>query len=367
MRQPVEPADRQRAWEEAERTGQVELLLELRELEQAIGALPSDPEGLRRGQLLAWDRISTTWEAWDTQTGRRQLQRLLHPVWRADPVVLRVFERATRHAPGRRPDPFTLSLDAPGLPLSELLPVEDPLSARALTALLGGCLATLARLEAHGQAHGGPFTVAVHLQSDGPILHFLGTRVPAPAPREDLRELARLITLLDPLGLDPLDGLARAWVQDPPDNARDASGLFVARLAQELASARHGLVLAARGASRRARANALLRATRGLGRLPPPPLPRTVLAHRPDGGTVELESDGLALRAGLGSGEDLGIVWRADRGLDAPAARALLRAWSTAGAPGTAEPLMRWLAAAASLRRARLLLEHQARGPTARR
>lgn len=367
MSQPLDPAARQRAWEEAERLHQTELLLDLRELEQAIAALPMQVDQARRGRLLAWDRISSTWEAWELHTGRRRMQRLLHPVWRGDPVVLRLFEQAIADAPGRRPDAFTLCQDAPGLPLAELLPVEDPPSTRFLAALFAAGLGALIRLEDQGRSHGGPFPVCFLIQTSGPVLHHLGQRVPALPPGEDLRQLSALVAAFDPLGTEPLAGLARSWTLDPPSSARDAQRLFIAHLAQSLASSRHSLFLAARGAGRRVRASALLRAARALSSTPPPLLSRTVLARLPQGGTVEIESDGRAVRAGLGTAEELGLVWRLERGLDAPAARTILRAWATRGAGGPAEALMRWLAAAASLRRARLLLEHQCQAPTARR
>ncbi|MCK6506792.1 hypothetical protein L6R53_26050, partial [Myxococcota bacterium] len=60
---------------------------------------------------------------------------------------------------------------------------------------------------------------------------------------------------------------------------------------------------------------------------------------------------------------DLPRVWSPEAGLDAQAARLLLRAWS-AEAARTGQPpppLARWLRAQASLRRARLLLAVQAR------
>ncbi len=367
MSQPLDPVARQRAWEEAERRGQSERLLELRELEQAIAALPTQAGLARRGRLLAWDRISTTWEAWELHSGRRRMQRHLHPAWRGDPVVLRLFEQAIAEAPGERPDPYTLCQEAPGLPLAELLPVEDPPSTRALAALFAAGLGALVALEARGRSHGGPVPVCFLIQTSGPVLHHLGQRVPAPAPGEDLRQLSALVAAFDPQGHEPLAGLARSWIQDPPASALDAQRLFISQLAQTLAAARHGLFLAARGAGRRARASALLRAARALSATPPPPLARSVLAQLPEGGTLEIESDGHTVRAGLGSAEELGLVWRGDRGLDAPAARTLLRAWATGGSLGAADPLMRWLAAAASLRRARLLLEHQSQGPTARR
>lgn len=344
--------------------------MRLRDLEQACTGLPPVLAGARRGRLLAVDPLATTWEAWRLSDGARLLLRCLQPRWLQDPVLRRRFLAAPARGAAvtvlDEPGAPTLCLRCPGTPLIDRLPAEDPPSTLALARLLGAGLAGLHALHARGLCHGGPLGALLVDGPQGATLAWLDGLHPGRTPAQDLAGLGRVVAALDPHGLDPIGLLAATWAQDPPPSARDGLGLLRRALAGELLARRHSLALAARRVGRRDRAGRLAALARRLEQaLPPPPL-QAQLPTTAGGPPLSVHSDGRQVRGGAADDhapDGLPRVWTPALGLDAQAARMLLRAWSAqaavAGQP--LPPLARWLRAQASLRRARLLLAVQAR------
>ncbi len=362
-------------------------LLHLRELELATESLPPLIDGVRRTRLLAVDPLATTWEGWRTEDGQRVIMRCLRSRWRNDPVIRRRFEegaaRAARLTGAElRPagDWPHLRADAPGSSIIDRLPVEDPPEPRTLARLLGTGLAELARLHDAGLRHGGPFGALLLDGVEGPRLLWLDTFQRNRSIAAELSALGATVAALDPDGIDPIGALALAWATDPPPSAQVGLDMLRKTMASQLLAARHRLVIAGRMIGRRGRATRLAQATRALGRALPPPPMRACLHARPDGVLVLASSDGLQLHGGTSAApqtQRLPRVWTPDDGVAAQAARVLLRAWATradgdedrraqvqqalGATDADTERLVRWLRATTGLRRARLLLEHQAR------
>ena len=84
------------------------LLLQSAESATAGDGVPATIGRLRRRRLLHHDALSTTWEAWDIQTGQPAWLRVLRPRWREVPAMVRRFLgkhwRLSRLASGRRVD-----------------------------------------------------------------------------------------------------------------------------------------------------------------------------------------------------------------------------------------------------------------------
>lgn len=376
---PLDMESLRRARERAEAEGDDRGLLRLRELEIAAIELPPIIDGARRLRLLCADAVTTTWEAWDHRSGRL-LMRCLRPMWRRDPVMLRRMARAQvgPEPPRWHPDgdwPH-LRADAPGTLLVDRLPAEDPPDARLLARALGGGLVGLGRLHSAGLVHGG--SIGVHLveSAAGVRLVWLDSFAHEGGPVRDLVELARAIALLDPHGQDPVGQLAADWVESPPPSARDGLRLLQRTLATALLDARHHLRMTAHLARRQSGRLRLLHLGHALETGVAPPIGRFCVRAEGGGILVIVESDGLTVRGGASAVPDprfLPILWVHDRGLDAGAARAVLRAWIKRDAgdeelraeiqhelgadEAVTAGLMRWLAAQARLRGVLRLLE----------
>jgi hypothetical protein len=94
------------------------LTRQLRDARTAAAGIPPRLGRFRRDRLIAWDRSSTTWEAWDLEGGQRVLLRAARADAWGRPI--------TGHGlpirdgwPHRHSPPFLCTL-------ADLLPLEDP-------------------------------------------------------------------------------------------------------------------------------------------------------------------------------------------------------------------------------------------------
>lgn len=395
---PPDPATLPALRAQAAADGDDRRMMALRELELACGGLPPVVDGVRRERLLAVDPLATTWEGWEIEGGGRTMLRCLHPRWLDDPVMRR---RLAAPLPTGLPDALAvptrahldgdwphLWLAAPGLPIVDRLPVEDPPDRIELARLLGTGLTALDALHRAGRNHGGPMATHLFSGPDGVQLAWLDRFGAADdGPAHDLRRLGRLIAALDPHGADPVAGLAWSWTEDPPPSAADGLVLLRRTLAGDLLAARHQLALAGRRVGRQDRAGRLSQLARRLQTsVAPPALPagRACLKATITGSLFLVESDGRVVRggavpalAGDPAVADLPALFHPRFGLDAQVARTLLRAWASrargdevqrarvqdqlGSRDAHAQALVRWLRAMAALRRSRMMLEHQAR------
>lgn len=364
-------------------------LLAARDAALADAELPRQIDGVHRGRWLTADPISTSWEGWDAGTGSRAWLRCARPRYRSEPLLMeRLSAAAAPDAPGPRaewrPDgdwPH-LRWARPGLPLAELLPIDEPLSVAERAALLGRGLEGLRWLHQRGAVLGDdPLDVLV-LTEGGPRLLWRDPFGAEGSPGADLRALAARVAAL-PGPDDPVQALARGWADAPPPSAADGLRLLQAALSAALLDARHRLALGARHHGHRAQLARLARAVAALGRVPPP-VARACLRADADGVLICVHSDGSEVRGGAArvgarppAPGDLPRVWAPAAGLDAAPARLLMRAWAdrdggdparrrsaTAAMGGTdaaAWALLRWMSAAARLRAGGLLLQHRLR------
>lgn len=382
---PADLSD-QRAALEALGQGGDPLLLTLRELESATDGLPHELDGWLLGRPLAQDPISVTVEAWGA--GQRHAIRLLRPQHRADPVWRRRLERSVQPTIGAAvlsasafsPEPWPhLRLTLGGPSLADLLPIDpdDPPDSLQIARFLAGGLLGLERLHGAGLLHGGVGPEHLVQTPDGVKLAWLDPVLPVERdPTQDLAELGRTVSMLDPTGSDPIGVLARGLAEGPPPTALMAQELLRRAMSAELADRRHRVALRARLVTRKADETELLRLARRLGAALPPPAGRWVLRAGNDAVMVLAESDGEKVRGGPVAGLDarfLPTVWSDDNGLDAVSARALMRAWATRrrgneqrraqlqGEIGAdddgAQALCRWLSAQSRLRAVRMLME----------
>ncbi|HJN72674.1 MAG TPA: hypothetical protein QGF58_01955 [Myxococcota bacterium] len=359
-------------------------LLALRELEAITDGLPSDLGGVRRGRFWAQDPVSVTFEGWDGH-GRVAL-RVLRPSVKDDPVWRRRLERAARTQPGPEilaPERYVdevwphLVVPLPGTSLADLLPVEDPPDPRIVARYVGGGLAGLRRLHAGGLVHGGLTPAHLVQTCDGVKLAWLDPVLPRPRDAcEDLADLGRAIAELDPENIDPVASLARGLAEGPTPTAEMAEELLVRTLGSVLADRRHRLAMRRRIVARRGDEARLLSLARRLQTATQPPSGKFCLRAGHDSVLVVAESDGSTVKGGPVANIDarfMPTVWSADRGLDAVAARALMRGWATrtrgdeerrsalmvelTGTDARADVLCRWLSCQARLRAVRMLLE----------
>jgi len=363
-------------------------LLESAERATAADGVPTTLARLRRRRLRHHDALSTTWEAWDTESGRPALLKVLRPRWRAVPAMVRRFERQTNHAalcafgPCNPAPIHHRVLDSPGIPLSAVFPLSDEpavsLPERAAAFAFG--LAGLQTLHADSRSLGAPVAEWLTVGPAGPRLldtdHF-----GAPFdPHADLRSLADAVLRLAPEATDPIATLARTWTERPPPTADDAAVLVRRAMAAHLARLRHQLARSRRMDHKAHRLGHLSRLLGRLAAVERPPVGSACLAVTDDGLHVMVRSDGRTLLGGPVPSpvhEELPLVWSADGGLDPVAARLLMRAWSqrqtgqddrreavhaALGSSATdAGLVVRWLSAARRLRSARLLLDAEAR------
>ncbi len=374
---PLAPEQLTAAREAAERGRDDDALLELRSLEISASDLPPLIDGARRDRLLCADAISTTWEAWHTDSGARLLLRCVRPEWRRDPVMLRRMSRALQSPdpPQWNPDGAWphLRVEAPGALLLDRLPVEDTPDTVYLARIMAAGLSGLRRLHAAGLVHGAP--LAAHLVEGRSVrLLWLDRFGASGGPSADLAELGRTVAALDPEGLDPVGQLAHDWAELPPPSAADGERLFRRLLAGSLLSARHRIEVASRRKRRAGDLSTLRALTRRLSAALPPPAGTFCVKAERSGVLILIESDGQRVRGGAAASpgaRDLPLLYAPDQGLDAQAARAIQRAWSKraegdlaqmatvnqlfGATTRAADGLMRWLAATSRLRALRLL------------
>ena len=381
----TDPSGRADARAAAEAGGDDAALLRWRELELADAELPPVLDGARRTRLLCADALATTWEGWDLASGRRLLLRCVRPRWRRDAVMLRRLARAQRalDPPHWLPDgdwPH-LRAEAPGALILDRLPAEDPPDTGFLARVLAGGLRGLDQLHGAGITHGGPLLAhlcepaAPHAPA---TLLWLGAFGAEGGPARDLADLGAAVAALDPDGDDPVGQLAATWATEPPPSADDGLALLQRTLSAALTDRRHRLSVAARHARRRQAAGRLLRAVTALAEALPPPPGRFCLRAESDGPVdLALSADGVirggaALRPPEGP---LPVIYSPAAGLDAQAARHLMRAWARrqsgdealrqrvqawlGGTDDGAAALVRWMSGMARLRAARLLLDHE--------
>jgi len=390
---PPDPHTLTEAREAAEHEGDDALLHGLRQLEIAHGALPPVIDGARRSRLLHTDAISTTWEAWSTIGGQRLYLRCLRSQWKDDPVMRRRMAAAVgQQAPSATVGGISwhpegdwphLRAVAEGALVVDRFPVEDaPITGR-MAWLLGGGLQSLAGLHEQGLTQGAHIAPFLLERPGGTTLVWMDLFDSAGTPQADIAALSQLIADLDPDGIDPVGRLAREWAEAPPPTAADAVRILVRQLGTELLTARHRLAIAGRKMHQQDRATRLAGMVRRLGSSLAPPVGHFCLKSTSDGIQVLAESDGETVRGGAAAGDAgrfLPVVYSPDQGLDAQAARFLLRGWATRdsgdalarevaqatleASDGQAARLMRWLSCMARLRSARLLLElaHRATG-----
>ena len=371
----------------AESNGEDRALMDLRRLERAAEELPATIDGVRRGRLLGADALGTTWSGWVLRTGKPALLGCIAPGWRTDPVMRRRLARASRFRgpglliPSWRPDgdwPH-LRLVLPGPLAPSLLPAEDPPEPAWIARLLAHGLQGLATLHAAGRSLGGRAGAALVIAPQGEGLAWLDPFESGLEPERDLADLARTLAAFDPDGHSPAGRLAASWSDACPPTAADGLALLHRELREDLLRGRHHLAGRLRRAGRFDRVAALSTAVRRLEQALSPPISRTCLKVEPEGGLWLLRSDGNRIEGGQVSEarHPLPLVYDPSRGLDALGARALMRAWTSrskgdegrrrelqielGGTDAQAMLLMRWLAARARLRAARLLMEAQAR------
>ncbi len=365
-------------------------LLGLRSVELAAEGLPERVGDLRLSRLLAQDAYTTTWLGWSEARGTQGALRCGRPQWRRDPVLLRRLERGVRAGAGLRglvpmryqahgPWPH-VSYELGGVSLASLLPAEDPPDPVQLTRWLATGLETLRALHGRGLGLCGLAPKQLMLRARRAELLWLDPLEGNAQPAGDVSELARCLLLLDPDRRHPLVQLMEPWAANPPASTEEACTLLRRALADYLASSRHRLALRQRSADRGDRAARLYAAARQLQVATPPPAGRCVLRAGHDRVLSLVESDGVTVRGGAAAGvppHGLLPLYSPRRGLDATAARSLLRSWARredgqeelrrsaqerwGGSDEQGASIVRWLQTAGRLRRAQLTLAYRLR------
>lgn len=358
-----------------------------REEEQAEEGVPVLLGKLKRTRLLESDRIGTTWDAWETETGKHHAFRVLRPGLRNDPIWRRRMQRGARLAreiSGILPvqndtegDWPRLFAALPGARLSDLLPVEDLPDGLQMARFLAGGLKGLKGLKACGLVHGNIRPDKLFLSQDGAALLWLDPFLETPGSlKQDLSALGAAVAQLDPNGVDSIGALAHSWVENPPPSLAMAQEVLMRTMASLLAHNRHHMLMRSRHVNARQGEARLLRAVRALGQAVAPPVGTVCLRAGQDSVLVVAESDGQRV---LGGGlaalpvRLLPEVWSPERGLDASASRMLLRSFATrrtgdearrtevqqelGATDEQADHLCRWLSAQARLRSSAKLLQ----------
>lgn len=358
-----------------------------REQEQAEEGVPVLLGKLKRTRLIESDRISTTWDAWETATGLRHAVRVLRPHLRKDPVWRRRLQRGAeiaRNLAGILPiqsqadsDWPRLFLALPGSRLADLLPAEDLPDPLEMARFLVGGLKGLEGLQAAGLIHGNIHPNNLVNGPDCAKLLWLDPFLAAQGSlKQDLSALGAAVAQLDPHCVDPIGALAHSWATTPPPSLEMAKTVLMRTLASLLANNRHHMRMRSRHLSARQGEARLLRAVRRLGLALSPPIATVCLRAGQDGVLVVAQSDGQQVKGGGLAAlpiRHLPIIWTAERGLDASASRMLLRSFATrrtgdesrrdsvqqelGATDEQADHLCRWLSAQARLRSAAKLLQ----------
>lgn len=383
---PLSPSELRGAWTEALAAGAPERALMLRRGERLHGELPAVIGGVRREAFVEADAISSTWEGVAVETGGRARLRALDPELAGSAEAHAALLAPALSGAARPAGPLPcLRCALQGPSLGQLVEDDDLHDEAALYRWAATGLAALSALHAEGLQLGDQLLSGLCLGPGGLRCAQL-SRPAASAPSGDLRGLAAALSALAVEVPGPLPALLSGWVEDPPPSAADAGLLLRQTMARSLLDRRHRLALRLRNRQARDR-HAALRALVDRLALALPPPPARLAAHcGADGLVTHVESDAQRVHAGTaepGGAIGWGPVWSAEAGLDVARARALMRAWATRGrgdeaararinaalfaergqAPAEAERagerLVRWLAAAARLRAARLLLAHR--------
>ncbi len=376
---PLDPDALRPAWTAALAGGQAAFALTLRRIERLHDALPLQLGPVRRRRWLCADPTTSTWEGVCVETGQRARVRVRDPGC-AGPAV-------RPPAPSARPLPAGEGawLVLPGPTLRELCAEPDLIDEATALRWLGTGVAALSA----GVPRAAPIQDLLALDPHGLQLVDLGADEADGAP-ELPAALAALAALLGPLPIapaEPVGALLRDWAAAPPPSLDLAAGLLRQHLAASLTERRHRLALQRRNRKNLDQRAALRAHLERLWSAWRPAPGRYALAAARDGLLTALVVEPGRVRGGtLEAGEEarqeaaLPVIFEGDA-LDAPRARALLRAWSTRGrgapealAAATAgwgrgadpDPVCRWLAGMTRLRAARLLLDAEGRRPPPR-
>lgn len=272
------------------------------------------------------------------------LLRVWHAPLAAAEPPLGALSLAARFAPSPVPHAVTVAISCS---LADLLPVDHAARAVWSARVALGALQGLVAIHATGHAHGWVSPESIVATRTRWTMAWLGP-VPQATAHEDLRALGRTFAALDPHG--EIGELVGHFADHPPPSAEDAARLLLTTCAGLLARERHLIVARSRAMTHSTRRADLSELAVRLGRaLAPPALGETELAG-PGGMPLFVSSDGAEVRVRRGTTEPF-TVWD-HKGLDAHAARVLLRAWASAGTvrPAALAPLMRWVGAASRLR-----------------
>lgn len=285
------------------------LYQEMLDMEAVSERGPARIGRFRRSQLLAWDRETASWEAWDTESGHR-----VH-------LVL------GRWTPPDRPGVLTWSLAQGGardgvwvsppieLSLGDLLPDvgEDALlCAQVLVAAV--------------RALPDPFGTV----GPGTVVRSAGTWTVSGIPGGDAGEGAGAIGRLAALFGHHGEALAEL-TEMPQVPVSTVERMLQTELADRLVAQVHRIRRRPAVALRERRVVAVRRLAERLALAVRPPVGRGCLAAGADGTVALIEGDGDVVRGGLRGalpGAELGVLWRRGE-LDGHAVRPLLRLWSS--------------------------------------
>jgi len=363
------------------------VLLDLRAIQTASVGLPSVFDGVRRTRLLDADLISSTWEAWDTTTGSAVVVRCLRPDTRLDPVWRRRLEWAAEegdHHEGVWPAVWRgdgewphLRYDVSGVPMSRLLPLEDPPAAQEVARLACRMLAVLSGFHRRGLLHGGPMAEHVWWSGVRSVLLWLDPVRATPLdPTDDFRGLGATLAQLDPRQEDRVAVLGAEWAAVPPNDVASAEDALRTVMAAELTGMRHRLFWKARQDRPRVAAARLYSAMKALRRVAGPPPALACLHASADGVlTIAYSEDGMLYGGTVATPTTDGLpaLHEPGAGLDARGSRALIRAWmrrrhgdearrraaqeAIGGSDESAQQLIQWILASAQLRTLLMLSE----------
>ena len=363
------------------------VLVDVRALQTAGAGIPSVFDGVRRTRLLDADLVSSTWEAWDVTTGRALVVRCLRPETRLDPVWRRRLEWAADegnqhqgvwpakwYGDGEWPH---LRYAVAGVPMSALLPLEDPPAPQEVARLACRMLSVIEGLHERGVLHGGPLAEHVWWSGMESVLLWLDPVRATPIDRtDDFRGLGATLADLDPRQEDRVAVLGAEWSAVPPEDVPSAEAALRTVMAAELTGMRHRLFWKARHDRPRVAAARLYSAMKALRRVAGPPPALACLHASADGVLTIAHSEKGRLFGGTVATptlEGLPALHAPGVGLDARGSRALIRAWmrrrhgdearrlaaqeALGGSDEDAQKLIQWILASAQLRTLLMLSE----------